>query len=428
MDDTARTTEHATNELAREALNMELGAAPSTTIQVDLNEATRIPLDDMASLGPAFVPLAESFRTMTQTVTTKTVATASEPTLRITTKAGEVLDLSILQNLKDAQGTLKEAKGSFKDAKGAMVSLRDTARNVAHPQLRAVTEQTTTVATAIPYDPTTLLVAAALAETNRRLDAIQQTQQAMFTYLQQHDQADLRGNLETLSDVMDNYRYNADNDKYKANKHILVQAIRNDAEKAIIFHQAQLEQKLNAKSGAKGLIKTDKDVRKKVGSVRDELDEYRLSVYLYAYSSFVEVMLLQNFNKDYLASTAAKIERYANTYRELYTGAYNALEKEASSSVRAYALGGLSTALGHIGKAIEKTPVGATQLDERITVAGKGVGKLNDDVRGGMLGTLVDACQSDVRPFVENIERVSELYNEPSMLLLGEDAVYVVTP
>lgn len=421
MDMTTPTDEQTKNELARKAMNMEPAPA-ATSITVDLNDATRIPLDDMTAFGPAFAPLAESFRTLTQEVTT-----TEQSVVRITTPSGKNLDLSILQNLKDAKGTIKDAKGNIKDVKSSLVSLRDTARNVAHPELRAVSEQTTTISTTIPYDPTTLLIAAALAETNRRLDAIQETQQAMFSYMQQHDKADLRGDLETLRDVMENYRYNADNEKYKSNKHILVQAIRNNAEKAIVFHQAQLEQKLQAKGGAKGLLKTDKDVRKKVGAVREELDEYRLSVYLYAYSSFVEVMLLQNFNKDYLASTADKIERYANKYRELYTDAYNALDKEASSSVRAFALGGLSTALGHIGKAIEKTPVGVTQIDERIQGAGKGVGKFNDDVKGGMMGSLVDACKSDVRPFVESIERVSELYNKPSMLMVDDDSVYVVT-
>ena len=44
-----------------------------------------------------------------------------------------------------------------------------------------------------------------------------------------------------------------------------------------------------------------------------------------------------------------------------------------------------------------------------------------------MMDTPVDACKSDVRPFVEGIERVCELYNQPSMLLVNEDSVYVAT-
>ena len=33
---------------------------------------------------------------------------------------------------------------------------------------------------------------------------------------------------------------------------------------------------------------------------------------------------------------------------------------------------------------------------------------------------------SDVRPFVENIENLSRLYNDPVMLLADEDAIYIL--
>lgn len=36
------------------------------------------------------------------------------------------------------------------------------------------------------------------------------------------------------------------------------------------------------------------------------------------------------------------------------------------------------------------------------------------------------AVASDVRPFVENIENLSRLYNDPVMLLADEDAIYIL--
>ena len=39
---------------------------------------------------------------------------------------------------------------------------------------------------------------------------------------------------------------------------------------------------------------------------------------------------------------------------------------------------------------------------------------------------LIEASSSDVRPFIDNIENVSRLYNEPVMLMADEAAVYVL--
>ena len=186
-------------------------------------------------------------------------------------------------------------------------------------------------------------------------------------------------------------------------------------------------------SGASDFLTDDEDIfeirteANDLGVIRDELEEYRLSVYLYSFSLFLEVMLLENFDPDYLASTSGKIEERSLAYRMLYTKAYDALESQADSSVRAMALGGLSGAMGFLGKAIEKTPVGdLTPIDEALQDASKGIGEFNKGVKRDMMRKITDARSSDVRPFVDNIENVNRLYNEPTMLLSDDNAIYVL--
>lgn len=390
-------------DIARQALDMEF-TPQSTDIPVSLDKATKLPLAEIASLGTAFASLPAVFRTVTQTV-----SISGEGLLRATDASGNPLDLRILQ--------------AFNDGSGLMGSFRDASNGFGQARLHTVASQTADVVTTMLYDPTTFFMAAALMEINKKLDAIQETQQEMFEYIRNRDKAELRGDLETLSDVLNSYRFNWDNAQYKNNKHILVQQIRNDAEKAIIQHRAQIEGKFKSK----GPIHIDKEVRDKAAAIRDELEEYRLSVYLYSFASFLEVMLLENFDPDYLAATAGKIEERSLAYRMLYTKAYDALESQADSSVRAVALGGLSGAMGFLGKVIEKTPVGdLTPIDEALQDASKGIGDFSRGVKRDMMRKIADARSSDVRPFVENIENVSRLYNEPTMLLADEDAIYVL--
>lgn len=391
------------SEIARQTLDVTF-VPQNNDAPISLEQATRLPLAEIASLGAAFATLPDALRTVTQTV-----SLSGEGLLMATDKSGNQIALSALNTFKDGSGHL----GSF----------RDKSNKLAQARFHEVSSRTADVTTTLPYDPTALFMAAALTEVNQKLDAIQETQREMFDYLRNKDKAELRGDLETLTDVLNNYRFNWNNAQYKSNKHILVQQIKNDAEKAIIQHRSQVEGKLVAK----GLIHVDKDVRDVAGAVRDELQEYRLSVYLYSFASFLEVMLLENFDPDYLTATAAKIWDRSAAYRKLYTKAYDAIEYQAGSSVRAMALGGVSSAMGFLGKAIERTPVGdLTQIDETLIGAGKTVGDYSSDVSRDMIDKVADARAGDVRPFISSLESVSRLYNEPTMLLADKEAVYIL--
>lgn len=384
--------------IASWALDIEF-QPQNTDIPVSLDKATKLPIAEIAALGTAFASVPQSFRTVAQSI-----APAADNLYRVILPEG-------------ATGALKAAK---EGGSHGFAIMQDGSSKLATLVPADGIQQ---VATTVPYDPTTLFMAAALMEINKKLDAIQETQQEMFEYIRNKDKAELRGDLETLFDVLNNYRFNWDNAQYKNNKHILVQQIRNDADKAIIQHRAQIKGKFERK----GPIHIDKDVQEAADAIRDELEEYRLSVYLYSFASFLEVMLLENFDPDYLTATAGKIEERSLAYRMLYTKAYDALESQADSSVRAVALGGLSGAMGFLGKAIEKTPVGdLTPIDEALQDASKGIGDFSKGVKRDMMRKITGARSSDVRPFVDNIENVNRLYNEPTMLLADDDAIYVL--
>ena len=222
---------------------------------------------------------------------------------------------------------------------------------------------------------------------------------------------------------MQNYRFYCNDAEQMRSQRNLVVGIRKEAKESIRHHQLVIIGLLKRA----GAIHVDKEVRDKAAAVRSELEEYRVSVYLYAFSTFLDVMLHGNFEEDYLQSLAEKIEDESISYRQLYTQAYDLIEADADSSVRAMALGGLSDAMGFLSKTIEKTPIGDhTQIDEALGEASKGLGDFSEGVKTDMMSELIEASRSDVRPFIDNIENVSRLYNEPVMLMADEVAVYVL--
>ncbi len=391
-------------ELARRATSIEPDVF-STDIEVDMSRAERLPLGQLAALGVGFGSLPEAVRTVTSTT-----QIAGGQLLSVTDKLGNPLNASVLQ--------------AFKDGSGIMGSFRDPIKGFGQARFHLAGPKTVTTALTVPFDPTSLFMAAVLMEINRRLDDIQQTQREMFDYLKNKDKAQLRGDLETLRDILDNYRFNWDNEKYKTNKHALVQSIRNEASQAVSQQRAEI--KGSFKKAALP-FHVDDDARHKARDVRAKLEEYRLSVYLYAYSSFLEVMLLENFESGYLENVKNKVEDKALDYRTLYTKAYSLIEAEADSSVQAGVLGGISGAMGILGKALENTPVGdVTPIDEALIDAGKSIDRFSREVKRDILRDLPDACSSDVRPFVSGIEAIDHLYNDDVMLLADSETVYIL--
>lgn len=373
-------------------------------IKVDMAKATKIPFAELTALGAAFASLPEAFRTVTQTV-----QASGEGLYRITDAAGKAIDASALFSFKDGTGLL----GSFRDAAGELNQAR---LHLAGPQVAETV-------TCVPYDPTSLFIAAALMEINQKLDAIQETQQQMFDYLKNKDKGKLQANLEQLTEVMQSYRFYCNDEERMRSQRNLVIGIRKEAKEAIRHHQLVVIGFLKRA----GVIHIDKEVRDKVDSVRFELEQYRVSVYLYAFSTFLDVMLHGNFEEDYLQSLAEKTEDESIGYRQLYTQAYDLIEADANSSVRAMALGGLSGAMGFLSKTIERTPIGDhTQISEALGEASKGLESFSEEMKTGMMNELIEASRNDVHPFIDNIKNISRLYNEPVMLFADEVAVYVL--
>ena len=135
-----------------------------------------------------------------------------------------------------------------------------------------------------------IFMAAALANIDKKLDAIQELQQEMMDFLVQKERAELRGNLIFLSDILNNYRFNWNNDMYKNSNHIKVLDIRQMAEQKILFYRDQISSKLKKKS----LIHSDKEAKKQIDAIQSAFKEYQLALYTHSFSSFLDIMLYAN--------------------------------------------------------------------------------------------------------------------------------------
>jgi hypothetical protein len=271
-------------------------------------------------------------------------------------------------------------------------------------------------------NPTMIFMAAALANIDKKLDSIQEIQQEMLEFLEQKEKSELRGDLKFLTDILDNYRYNWNNDMYKRSCHVKTLDIRQSASQKVDFCQKQITSKLQKKV----FLHSDQDVKKQLEKISSEFKDYQLALYLFSFSSFIEVMLLGNYDRQFLSGITQKIEGYSFEYRDLYTRAYNQIENSSDSSVQSYLLRGLAAAGKATGEAIAKIPlISKSQLDENLISAGEKLSDYQQKRTSQAMKKLIDKQSSCVHPFIESIDSVSKLYNEPIEMFFDKDNLYL---
>lgn len=368
----------------------------------NVSGAIKLPLERIPQLGIALASLPSTFRTVTNTVSVPML-------LQPTDKFGNPLDPSILQ--------------SFKDGSGLMGSYRDAAKGFGQARLHVVEGDIATNVTQVPYDPTSLFMAAAIAQINQKLDSIQESVDEMFEYMRQRDKANMRGNLKTLADILNGYGLNYGNTVEMAHAHMKVIDIKQASAQDIELFRSQAQTSLETK----GFFEARDGVRRRLDKVLDYLKDYQLATYVHAFSLFLEPMLAKNFESAKLADAAAKIEADSLAYLELYTECYNALEAGAADTVDAALLGGIASAGKMLGRAIAATPIGEfTPIDEALEGAGEGIGRFNDEQSKKLIEKLHQAKTPDVAPFRQSVMEIDTLYNRPAQIAVDAENVYIL--
>lgn len=356
--------------------------------KVGVNSYTHIPISRLGALGTAFQPLVSAVQ-------------------MATTGAGG----SGIYYVNTGGKTMFQMKGTT-DYIGA---LQTTTGKVGGGQAKMIP---------LACDPTMIFMAAALVNIDKKLDIIKEMQQDIMNFLIQKEKSKLNGNLNFLYDVLNNYKYNWDNEMYKNSNHIKVLDIRQSSEQKILFYREQIISKINKKS----FFHSDSSVKKQLEQVQEQFKYYQLSLYLLAFSSFLEVILLSNYDEKYLNSISNKIEKYSLDYRELYTQCYSEIEGYSSSSVESMLLNRLSKTSSFLGKTIKKIPVVSKgKVDQNLIATGDKILQISKDRVKNNMKLLIERQTNYVRPFIENINTINQLYNNKIRLMMDDENIYIGT-
>ncbi|WP_310603610.1 hypothetical protein [Anaerosporobacter sp.] len=373
------------NELIQTIMDIEYcPPAELVKMNIDMKEVQKFPVDKAAALGAAFQPLSQ--------LASYTAGGVGQSGLYFVNTAGKTM----FQSGGHYIGNLQSASGGVGGGLARM--------------------------TQVPLDPTMLCMAVVIMAVEKKLDAIYEAQKEMLAFLEMKEEAKLKGNLNALADVLNNYKFNWDNEKFKDHKHILVQDIKRDAEQSIILYKEQLTKSIKKNA----LLRSDQEVKSTLNKIMNRLNDYQLALYTFSFSSFLEVMLLENFNSNYLNSISGKIKEYSVDYTALYEKCVEKIQNDSKDSLEGYALKGLSKICSGAGKLVEQIPViSKSQIDENLIKAGGILQDINTNRTQNVTRMLTDNQSNYISAFVENIQTIENLYNRPVQLMFDSENIYI---
>lgn len=371
--------------------------------EMELNKAKKIPISNLALLGTAFSQMSEAART---TVTTVTSEIKMENLYRGIWPEGANGKLAF--NINGA------TMGNIMGEKGI------DSRMLFKPIGGVSVENTITSIKSI--DPTMMAVAVALMEINRKLDGIQSSIDEVLRFLETDKQANQRGNLQTLAEIMEDFKQKGNDSKFCENRNHTVQEIQRDARHDIEFYKTRIETAVKKKK----TFHSRKDVREYVDSITTNFAEYQLACYLYAYSTFLDTVLRKDFEEGSIDSYRSKIIRIAEDYDALFRECRAQIASYQRSSVGNKMVGGIGKTADTLGKAIRSIPViEKSPVDELLLDAGDVLRDANKDTVKAQVNNLEVLENNRMGDFLNGIGVAGALCNRKSAMITDGMNLYV---
>ena len=370
-----------------------------TRIDFTEDNSISIPFDRLVLLGGAVSSVLPSFRTITETTSVNTSGL-----YRLANQsAGDML-----KQAKDGNfwGAFKRSNGTSKFAKLAEVG--------------TVSETTSTV---MPIDPATMMMAAALYSIEKRLDEIVEMEKQILNFLEQDKQAEIEADLKILIALINEYKYNWDNEQYVSSHHKLALDIKRTAEKNILFYQKQISEE----NSSKQLLVANQGVDSAEKSLEKKFKYYRLSLYIYSLASFLEVMLLGNFQEEYILQVRDNIVQHSKEYQAAYEISSQHITSLANASIEANVVEGSGNVVKAIGTFIGSIPfLKEGQVDEWLIDSGKSLQNAGRNMKKQSAAMFETIEESGTQVFVSRFEEINRIYNHTDSIYFDKEKIYLL--
>lgn len=186
----------------------------------------------------------------------------------------------------------------------------------------------------VTFDPMETFMAFALMNIQHKLNEISEVQHEILDFLYAEKESELSGDLKLLDQVLDDYKYNWNDDESVKHDLMQVAAVKKDALSSVDLYKSQINEIKNAPILPHPMIAANKQIVK----MQRFMQNYHSAIYIYAYSIYIEDLLLKKFDAANISNVRDRIENEAEDYREFIQECFDWIDKYLSSSID-YAIG-----------------------------------------------------------------------------------------
>ncbi|WP_180753289.1 hypothetical protein [Anaerococcus sp. Marseille-P3625] len=367
---------------------------------INLKNTLSLPIEELSMLGASISSLVPAFNTITQTT--------SLPTDGLYKIANAALG-----------DTLKMAKNG--NAWGAMKTTKGKSKMV---QLKEVGSLTVTTKTMLPIDPATIFVAMMLYSIEKDIKEISETQKKILSFLEVENESQIEADVETLMEIVNNYKYNWDKELVVANSHNVIMDIKNRSRKNILAFQ----KKLTAEVSKKQLLTSQGKINSTLADLLKKFKYYRLSIYIFSLASLMEIMLSGNFKEEYIENTKNEIEKLSAKYRDYFNEASLDIEKISKSGVEANLFKGIGLAGKTAGKFIGNIPlIKKGPVDEFLKAKGENLYNDAQEIEKNLVRKFAELANPGTRVLIKKIEDLNYIYNRTNQVCFNKDSIYFLS-
>ena len=268
-------------------------------------------------------------------------------------------------------------------------------------------------------DPTVMMMSVALAGIEQELGEIKELSKQIFSFLEHEKESEIESDLEILNRSISDFRFNLEDEKYLINNHKQVMDIKRTANKNMLFYKKEIKDDLSKDK----LFTTNNSMNSIIEDIQKKLRYYRLSLYIYSFSTFMEILLLGNYTNDYLLSKKEELDELDNEYSEVFNNALEYVKKNANKSLEGNVLSGLGSAGKAIGNLAEKVKI--KNVDNWLNEKGNNLKQSGQNIKDEFATKFDDMRESNSRPFINQIEKVDCIYNNTKEIYFDKENIYL---
>lgn len=376
---------------------MDITYYPSIEEVENKNDYVKVPLSDLSSLGMIGSLFIEQMKTVTTTFDTEGLYSAILP-----------------------KGT---HLASFKDGSGSLGTLLNEGNKISGQarfhEVSGVTMHQTVTA---PIHPAMVCMTLMLLNIDKKLDAIQESQKNIVSILKSKEHGDIKGNIQYLYDILANLKNRFGDAQYKKEYRLKVHDIIQDSYKYIETYKERLTDTIHNNKG----LHMSFDVDKEQENLVEDFGYYRLSIFMFVYAHYVEVLLSDYIDENIIQNELKRLDAFKLKYKQLYTDLYNYLDELYKSSLDKQAINVLGGASEGLGKLINKIPfLEQGPVDEALMNFGKDLQKSTDSYPDNSLEKLRQYKQLDVDGFANQYKSLACMYSGDTMILFDKENLYI---